>query len=233
MLVPLGGKAAQAAGYAALYGGAATCCAAILLGMYLKYAWNIDQTKYYKMLAIAQGVDVEAQRKTADKIAEIGYEDVLARRAARNREAEFQQDTYIPQIAAEPVPEPPKIEPPPVVDDAAKISAFEKKVKEYQAKARSAGLAEETRLLENMDAEQAKEVVRKLWKDGAIQRVLEMLLAMEDPKRGGILYAMQQDKSEELKDLCDILQRIGNGEPMASVIDEAAKAAQAPPPAAK
>ncbi|MDR3234927.1 MAG: hypothetical protein LBT46_14915 [Planctomycetaceae bacterium] len=220
----LGTKALQAGGVGALYLGTATCCAAILLGLYLKYAWNIDKTKYYKMLAVAQGLDIDAQQKAAEnRIAEMGYDAVLERRAERNRQAETQSVMPIEQIAAEPVPEPPKVETPPVVDDSAKISAFEKRVKEYQDKARAAGLGEETRLLENMDPEQAKEVIRKLWKDGAMRRVLEMLLAMEEAKRGAILYTMQQDKAEELKDLCDILQRIGNGEPAASLIEEAAK----------
>ncbi|MDR3181506.1 MAG: hypothetical protein LBT89_01070 [Planctomycetaceae bacterium] len=220
----LGKQALQGAGTAALYLGTATCLAAILLGLYLKYAWNIDKNKFYRAIAVLQDVDILAQQRAAEKrVAEISYQDVLEQRAKRNREAELPSVTLIEQIAAEPVPEPPKPEPTPVIDETAQISAFEKRVKEYQDKARAAGLAEETRLLENMDPEQAKEVIRKLWKEGARRRVLEMLMAMEDQKRGDIVYAMRQDNAEELKDLCDILQRIGDGEPMAGVIEEAAK----------
>ncbi|GHT44901.1 hypothetical protein FACS189454_03490 [Planctomycetales bacterium] len=227
LLKSVGAKAVQGAGVAALYVGASTCLAAILLGLYLKYAWNIDAAKYYKMLAIAQGVEVEQQqRAAAERVAEIGYENVLERRARRNRETEFQQESILQQIVAEPAPEDPKPEPKPVVDDKTRINAFQKYVDDQKKAAQSEGLAEETRLLENMEPEQAKEVIRKLWKDGAMKRVLEMLLAMEERRRGDILYTMNQEKTDELKDLCDIMQRIGNGEPMAGVLAEAEKAAK-------
>jgi hypothetical protein len=219
-------KLLKISGTAALYGCASMFLATALLGLYLKYTWQIDRTKWLKMLAVAQGLElVQMQKAAEERVADIAFDDVLERRAKRLREEEFQRVMTEQQQAAPPPPvEEPKPALPPVENESAKIGAFEKRVKEYQEKARAEGLAEETRLLENAEPEQAKEVIRRLWKDGAYQRVLQMLLAMEEKRRGEILYTMQAD--EELKDLCDILQRIGNGEPMSAVIDDAAKEKQ-------
>jgi hypothetical protein len=48
-----------------------------------------------------------------------------------------------------------------------------------------------------------------------------MLLDMEERPRRRILYAMETSEDAELRDLCDILQRIGDGEPMLSMINDA------------
>ncbi|MDR2115246.1 MAG: hypothetical protein LBP87_02580 [Planctomycetaceae bacterium] len=216
-------KLLKMTGILALYGCTSMFLAAVILGIYLKYAWQIDYEKWIKMLAIAQGFEIaDIQRAVEDRIAEMSYEEVLEHRAKRTREDEFQRESIAKTIVIAPPPaEPPVEEKKPEPKNDSLIKAFEKKLAEEKKKANDAGLAEETRLLENMEPEQAKEVIRRLIKDGAMQRVLTMLLGMEEKNRGEILYAMQGE--EELKDLCEILQRIGNGEPQTSLIDNAAK----------
>ena len=148
----------------------------------------------------------------------------MAERAKRGLTSEYQ--TVRQQIADLPLPPPGEpVAPPPssVPSSADQISAYLKRVQADLAKARTAGLDEQTRLIENMDPEQAKEVIRKFWKDGQQQRVLTMLLDMTDKRRGEILYTMEQENTEELKDLCEILQKIGDGEPMSSIISQAAE----------
>ena len=216
--------AMQGSGMAALYLCTSTLLAAILLTAYLTYAWNIDKTKWYKALAILQGLEIiDIQKAEQDRIAEMSYEDVLGRRAQRLREEEYNRDVSQPVFSLPLPPEDPKPTPPPPPSEADKISAYEKRVKADLDKAKSAGLDEQTRLIENMDPDQAKEVIRKYWKDGQNRRVLQILMAMEDKPRENILYAMQETNEEELKDLCEILQKIGDGEPMASIIEDAAK----------
>jgi hypothetical protein len=223
-LLRFGDKLLKLSGTAALYGCTSLFLASVILGLYLKYAWQIDHAKWVKILAVAQGLELaDIQQAVQDRIAEMSFDEVLERRAKRIREDEFQRDSIEKQIVVAPPPpvEEPKPDEKTAKADDSREKAFEKKVKDYLDQAKATGLAEETRLLEKMEPEQAKEVIRRLWKDGAIQRVLTMLLAMEDKNRGEILYSMQAD--EELKDLCDILQRIGNGEPLSSVIEDAAK----------
>ncbi|MDR2438171.1 MAG: hypothetical protein LBE12_02215 [Planctomycetaceae bacterium] len=217
-------KLLKITGTLALYGCTSMFLAAVILGAYLKYAWQIDHEKWIKMLAIAQGFEIaDIQRAVEDRIAEMSYEEVLEVRAKRTREDEFQRESVAQTIVIAPPPAETPVEEKKKAEqkDDSLIKAFEKRLAEEKKKANDAGIAEETRLLEEMEPEQAKEVIRRLIKDGAMQRVLTMLLAMEEKNRGEILYAMQGE--EELKDLCDILQRIGNGEPLTSLIDNAAK----------
>ncbi|MDR2706763.1 MAG: hypothetical protein LBC02_13360 [Planctomycetaceae bacterium] len=216
-------KLLKITGTLALYSCTSMFLAAVILGAYLKYAWQIDHDKWIKMLAIAQGFEVaEIQQAVEDRIAGMTYEEILERRAKRTREDEFQRESIEKTIVIAPPPvETPTEEKKPEQKDDSMIKAFEKRLAEEKKKASDNGLAEETRLLENMEPEQAKEVIRRLLKEGALQRVLTMLLAMEERNRGEILYTMQGE--EELKDLCDILQHIGNGEPQTSLIDNAAK----------
>ena len=113
------------------------------------------------------------------------------------------------------------LSPPP--SDADRISAYEKRVQTDQAKSQSAGLEEQTRVIEEASPDWAKDVILRIWKDGATQRVLQMLMAMEDKPRAKILYAMQTTEDEEAKKLCEILQKIGDGDPMTSILKDAAK----------
>jgi DNA-directed RNA polymerase subunit F len=214
----------QGSGTAALYFCTAFLLAAMLTGAYLTYAWNLDKEKWYKVLAVLRGDDIRQMEQSAqEQIFNTLYDDAITRRAERLREDEFQREVRQRTLATPLPPESPPPPPMPTPSDAAQISAYERRINADRARAQADGLAEQTRLIENMEPEQAKEVIRKLWSEGANQRVLTMLLDMSDRRRGEILYTMQQDNAEELKDLCEILQRIGDGEPAMSRINEAAR----------
>jgi len=216
--------AIQNSGTAALYLGTSTLLAAILLAVLLTFAWKIDSQRAYRALAILQGVELdEIQQAERDEAAKISFQDTLDRRAARLLSDEFRQDITQRALSLQLPPEDPKPELPSPPSAAERIDAYEKRIAADLARSRADGLDEETRLIANMIPDQAKEVIRKLWKDGANKRVIQMLTAMEDRERERILYAMRESNDEELKDLCEILQRIGDGEPMASAIKEAAK----------
>jgi hypothetical protein len=216
----------QGSGMGALYLCTSTLLAAILLAAYLVYAWDIDRDKWYKALAVLQGLDLTAMEQAAqDKVDRMSYDEELARRAARLREEEFQREVRQLTPAFTLPPEDPKPTPPPPPSDAERISAYQKRVKDDLAKARTAGRDELTRLIEDrgMDLEQAKAVIRKFWKDGFQNLVLTTLLDMADKRRGEILYAFDQDDPDELKDLNEILKDIGDGKPMTNIIEDAAK----------
>ncbi|GHT35125.1 hypothetical protein FACS189427_03750 [Planctomycetales bacterium] len=215
-------------GTVALYGCTSTFLAAILLGAYLSYAWNIDKNKRLRLWAIAQGHDIaDLQRQIEDKIARMSYDDVLELRAKRLREAEFQNNSSenaVKEIVAADEKD---------IDAKLKQfrrqrAAFDKYVNDYVAGMKTKGLSEETRLIEEAEPEMAKDIILGIIKEyNDYNRVLTMLLAMDEQKRGAILYAMSGE--EEQKKLVDLLQRIGNGEPLAKVAEDAAdKAKQLP-----
>jgi len=216
--------AIQNSGIAALYLGTSTLLAAILTAAYLTYAWDIDSTKVYRAVATLQGSDLSAIRQSErDAAAQISYDAMIAERAKRLREDEFRRDVTQRAASLQLPPEDPKPQPPPPPSAAERIDAYKKRIADDLAQSEAAGLDEQTRLIANMVPDQAKEVIRKLWKDGANKRVVQMLTAMEEKERERILYAMRESNDEELKDLCEILQRIGDGEPMRSVIQKAAE----------
>ena len=217
-------KLLKISGAVALYGCTSLFLASLLLAAYLKYAWRIDNAKWTQMLAIAQGHDLFGlHEKVEQRIAEMSFEEVLQIRAKRLREEEFAQETGKP---SETLP-----------GDEIKINEKLKEIKDSREaldkyiddrldKYKEAGLAEETRLIEEeFKPEFAKDVILNLIKEhGAVERVLVMLLRMDDRRRGEILARMQ--KEPELKELCNLLQRIGNGEPFTKVIEDARKNAE-------
>ena len=211
-------------GAAALYLCTSTFLAAILLAMYLNYAWDIDKGRWQRAFAVLRGIEYdEAQAEVRKRIIDEGYNSMIAERAKRVLSDEYQEVRQ--QVVGLPLPEleEPPPPPPPAPNDAERISDYEKRVQADLAKARQEGLDEVTRFLENTDPDQAKEVLRKFWKDGKNRQVITVLLDMADKRRDEIFRAMQQDNAEELKDLCEILQRIADGEPKSSILNEAAK----------
>jgi len=219
--------ALSGSGTAALYLGTSTLLAVLLLVAYLIYAWDIDQQRWYRAMAVLQGIELdEIHQAEQRRAAEITYQMVLAERAERLRDNEFQQ---IRQMAfSQPPPqEAPQAEPPYIPNEAERISAFEERLRRERARVQTEGLAEQTQIIERMNPDQAKEVIRKLWQE-APQRVLQILMGMEERNRQKILYAMRESNDEELKDLCEILQRIGDGEPEASILKEAEKEPETP-----
>ncbi|MGL4593765.1 MAG: hypothetical protein ACRCUY_03435 [Thermoguttaceae bacterium] len=219
-------KILRITGTLALYGGASMFFAILLLSGYLKYAWNIDNTKWMQMLAIAQGLDISDIKKAVEeRVAKMSYDDVLQIRAKKLRENEFSGLSLDENVTQKLLADEKKIDAKLKQIDL-REKAFKKTMQDALDKSKAAGLAEETRLIENADPEFAKDIILGIIKDsGDTNRVLTMLLSMDEAKRGGILYEMT--KQDELKELCNLLQRIGNGEPLSTVIADAQKTDQA------
>jgi len=217
----------RGSGTAALYLCTSTFLAAILLAGYLIYNYGIDKERGYKAFAVLMGHDISATQQAAqDRIADLSRDDVLERRAQRRLDDEFYREVRQPVISLPLPPEDPIPEPPPTApNDTERINAYQKRVQDDLAKTRTAGRDEMTRLIEDkgMDVEQAKEVIRKFWKDGFKDLVLVTLLDMADKRRGEILYSFNQNNVEELKDLNEILKDISDGKPMASIIENATR----------
>ena len=216
--------AIQNSGTAALYLGTSTLLAAILTAILMTYAYDINNQKWYRALAILQGIELdEIQQAERDEAAKLSYQDILNARAERLLKDEFDQEITQRAVALPLPPEEPKPQPPPPPSADERIDAYEKRVAADRAKAQTEGLDEQIRLIANMRPDQAKEVISKYWKEGQNKRVIQMLTTMEDKERERILYAMRESNDEELKNLCEILQRIGDGEPMTPIIKDAIK----------
>ena len=215
----------QGSGTAALYLCSSTFLAMLLTALYVSFAWDIDKERWYRAFAVLQGIeDDEAQEEVRNRIIDTSFEQMLDRRAVRGLSDEYQAvRQQIVDLPLPPPEEPVAAAPPPAPSSADRINAYLKRVKDDLAKSQSAGLDDLTDIIGNADPDWAKEVIRKFWKDGQNKRVLQMFAAMEDRERKRILYTMMVDDTDELKDLCEILLKIGDGEPMSSIINNAAE----------
>ncbi|MDR0870705.1 MAG: hypothetical protein LBN39_07930 [Planctomycetaceae bacterium] len=218
-------KLLKISGTAALYFCAGMFLATLILAAVLSYSWNIDKAKRLKMLAIAQGLEIaDIQQAVTDRIAQMTYEQILEERAKRLRNQEFQKESSEETVTKSLIADEKKIDAK-LKQIGAKEKAFDQKIKDYQKKASAKGIVEETRLIEEAEPEQGKDIILGIIKDfGDYERVLTMLLAMDEKRRGEILYAMTVE--EEKKKLVELLQKIGNGEPLSKVAQEAAKEAE-------
>lgn len=217
-------------GAAALYGCTSLFLASLILLAYLGYAWDIDKAKRVKMLSIAQGHDLtEILQAVETRIAEMSYEEVLEKRAKRLREEELRDESSEKNVTETLLADEKRIDAK-LKQIKTERDALDKYVKDQMDRYRTAGIAEETRLIEQAEPEFAKSIILRLVKDhGATERVLTMLMAMDERNRARILYAMQAE--DELKDLCVLLQKIGDGEPLSKVLQEAKQNSQQAKPA--
>ncbi len=214
-------------GTIALYGFASLFLSSLLLLGYLTYAWQLDQNKWTRIFAVAQGHDLrDLNQAVQDRVAEMTVQDILELRAQRVRDEEFSS----PGGSGDAVQQK-------LSDDAQKLDAkmaeivrrekaYNDKIAAYLEETRQAGLAEETRILEAAKPAFAKDAMLQIIRDrGDTKRVLQMLLAMQDDARDKIIFAMSG--AEEQKELIDLLQRIGNGEPLTTAIENARDEANA------
>ena len=200
-------------GTAALYLCTSTLLAAVLLAAYLTYAWDIDRDQWYRALAVLQGIELAEQQQAArEAAAEIHRGEVLEARARRNREDEFLREIRAEVFALPPRPEIPVPEPPAGPSEEELIA---RQVEAARALASAAGLAQLVEDISKMVPDMGKEVIRRIFRENP-DRVMLILNEMEERPRDRILQSFVETNADEMRDLVEILNRIGDGEPMIS-----------------
>ncbi|MDR0391092.1 MAG: hypothetical protein LBH59_04225 [Planctomycetaceae bacterium] len=218
-------KILKVVGTGLLYGSVSTFWAMVLLWLCLSFSWNIDKSKRIKMIAIAQGHDVAAvQHEIENRIGTMTYAEILERRAKWLQENELQDNSSsnenLSQLLAKDMAEiDRKLA---LIDKREKT--FQKHIDDYLASTKTAGLDEERDIIERAEPDIAKNILLGIIRDfGDWNRVLTMVRDMNAQKKREILYAMEGE--EEQKQLIALLQKIGNGEPLAPEIEKAAQEA--------
>ncbi|MFK8112582.1 MAG: hypothetical protein AB8B91_10280 [Rubripirellula sp.] len=97
-------------------------------------------------------------------------------------------------------------------------TAFLVELEEIRDGAMNEGLQQVQRMLQELDAAQAKEQLLMMYEDKRIDDVVTIIQAMSPDKRKDILgeFVQQEDKEK----LADILKRISEGMPTTSLIDQ-------------
>jgi hypothetical protein len=214
-------KVIRGLGIIVLYGAASLFLSAIFLSAYLWYAWGMNQSRLMKILAIAQGVDVdqigqEIRDAQLQEILGVTRDDVLQTRAMRDRNNEMKKNAPLEALER-------------FENEAAQLERLKKEIQTMQThlaaekkrikeESESAGIAELTTLTENMQSELAKKYLLDMYKNQEYDRIIWVLKRMEQKKRKNIINEFQND--EEFANMADILRRIGNGEPDAKLTED-------------
>jgi hypothetical protein len=178
------------------------------------------------MLALAQGYDVmeherRVQEEVEKRIADLTSEQVLNLRAERLRNEEFMRDQNSGGSEI-------------IISEGRKIGDeikelttqrrnFEQRLIDLKKQAEEAGFQSETQMIAKMNPELAKQALLKILKmTGGVERVIMMFRGMDVSDRRKIIAKFQEEP--ELDELVKVLQKIGDGEPEATLIDDAKKA---------
>lgn len=97
--------------------------------------------------------------------------------------------------------------------------SFDQRLEELKQGAQEEGLRQLQRILQSLDAVQAKEQLLTMYEDERIDDVVNIVQAMSTEKRKDILAEFVS--KDETDKLAEILRRIGEGEPTTTLINQA------------
>jgi len=214
-------KLMRGLGIATLYGSASLLLAMLMLVGYLWYAWGMNDERLMKMIAIAQGFDVdkieeEIKNAVLEEQMSITRDEIIMARASQERNSELQgkaANDLLTQIESESG----RIEQMKRAIDA-KQAAFDEQQRKLKEEAESKGLTDLTTYLEMADAELAKFYVMDMIEKAEYHRVILVLRGMQLKKLKGIINVFEADN--EKADMARVLRKIGNGEPELVLADE-------------
>lgn len=214
-------KLMRVLGVATLYGAASLLLAALMLGGYIWYAWGMDGDKVMRMIAVAQGFDVDKmedgiKNAVLEEQMSITRDEIINARAMQDRNRELQgkaADEMLAQIESESA----RIEQM-KKDIEEKQTAFDEQQKKLKETAESEGLADLTAYLEMADPELAKFYILDMIEKAEYDRLILVLRGMQPKKLKNIINVFEAD--EEKADMARVLRKIGNGEPEANLAAE-------------
>jgi len=97
--------------------------------------------------------------------------------------------------------------------------AFDRRLKELEEGALDEGIQQLQRILQEMEPNQAKDQLERMFKDESIDQVVNIVQAMPSDKRKDILAEFDTPQEDDI--LYEIIRRIGEGLPITSLIDKA------------
>lgn len=193
----------------------------LVLGV-LAVRGNLDSDKVVKIVALTNGIDI-----TGDRLQEMldesqtrevpSFSEVLTRRAVAGLDMDLQRhaiDNYSEQVEAY------------LRELQEKTSRFDLRRDAFNARLddlekgqTDEGMRELQRTLEVLPPDLAKTQLLMSFEEGEIDKVVNIVQAMNTDKRKKILSEFQGPAEEEK--LAEILRRLGEGEPLKSLIEDA------------
>lgn len=202
---------------------AATLVAELIVAGYVWWAWRVDVPRLAHVVAVAQGVEVPAvaagDEAAAEKVPpeEVSYEAIVDRRARLFRDLELRElamDNAVAQLDAQQQHLSERQQ-----QQKRLTQQFESHLKTLKEGAEAEGREVVRATLQSLSPSQAKEQLFEMLDAGELDEVVMLLAEMQSSNRAKILSEFKTP--EEAERLAEILKRILQGAPEASLADQA------------
>jgi hypothetical protein len=208
----------------------ATVIAEVVLVVWYARAWQVDREKLVRMLAAAQGVDLEALKAQAQgerpepSTEQPSYEQVLEARAVKGRNLELREEALrggVQQVQTEQRK---------LADEKKRVQqlreGFQAELLATEKGATATGREDVRRTLETVKPKQAKELLALMLEKKELDEVVTLMAGMTDAKRAKIIAEFKTPA--EVEQLSEILRRIRQGLPSAAMAENKQKELQPP-----
>ncbi|MBN1909978.1 MAG: hypothetical protein JW818_09585 [Pirellulales bacterium] len=210
-----------------------TIISEVVMFMIIRAKWQLNDKKWEQMLAIAQGYDLIAlrdeaeQRKTAIATEEPSFVEIIEARAMKNRNLELREQELVQ--AQENFRHQQQVQ----TDQRRQFdrdrTTFEEKLAKIENETKSTGFQDNIVILQNLPPDQAKLQLLQMYDNDEIDAVVQLMAGMSPSKRKKINAEFQTP--EENEKLGEILRRIRQGYPTATLASETKNLLQQPPAA--
>ena len=195
----------------------------ILFGYFLAQG-SLNGDTMTQVIALLNGIDISGNRlqkilKEAEDREQPDFDEILEARRVKNydtdmrlrSQSEFRDE--LSQMLAELTDERTRF------DD--RVAAFNLELDELRQGAQDEGLQNVKRMIQSLDADQAKQQLLKMYDDKRIDDVVTIIQGMSTDKRKDILAEFVTP--DEADKLAEILRLIGDGMPTTSLINQASE----------
>lgn len=200
----------------------ATCITQVLLLAFYAARGTLNPTTGTKVIALVNGIDITGERlrrilRESDDGEQPSFEQVLEARRLAGLDMDLRlrsQNRYRGELAemlAKLINERDRF------DD--RRDAFERNLNELEQGAIDEGITRVQRLMQELEADKAKDMLLRWFDDERIDDVVKIVQAIPSDKRKDILAEFESDEENDM--LYQIIRRIGDGLPVTSLIEQA------------
>lgn len=199
-----------------------TCLTQAVLITYFAVQGNVNLSTGTKAVALLNGIDITGERlerilNEAQDQEQPSFHEILEARKLKSLDMDLRlwsQDQYRGELNEM------------LTDLSVKIErfderreAFDGRLEELEEGARDEGLQEMVRIIEEMEAEKAKDMLKRHFENDKTDEVVNIVQDIPSDKRRDILAAFESTEENDM--LYQIIRRIGDGLPITSLIEQA------------
>ncbi|MEI8371921.1 MAG: hypothetical protein WCJ35_03700 [Planctomycetota bacterium] len=207
----------------------ATVIAAVVLILYYTLSWKVNHDRVVQAVAILQGKSFESllpppPPKKSNDSEQPSYDQFLTAQGLKTRDLEQREITVRTNIQQF------QEELNKIVEEKKRLQLvrddLQTKLDELTTSVSTAGTENVLQTLQTLKPKQAKELLAQRLAKGDLDVVVKLMSNMLDGKRAKIIAEFKT--TTEMEQIGEVLNRIRQGQPTASMIDDSAKKLQPP-----